>query len=628
MLHKHWFQVEVQLNGPGVKVPYGHLPPQSGPEESSFATEKCTKLSGNVIIKAPCAVVGDDSRTLFDSIKCIEVAFLCHNFVTGSSFDNFFHVVLFKQNLLLYTDHQYKEQHSQTVTTSNRDSIHAALPVPLNAKTMQIPFQFKLPNWLPPSIATSTLKITHTVSGSIKYKIPSRSPIARIILGKTLCTAESEKTIVPVMTISHPDLSLSDGVESTYATGYSSRSSRSRLYTSMGGGRARPEFAWSVTVPDFAASETHIPVSLKFTVLRPGVKKSLFVDSISFGLVQERQLNRLAFIASSSHSLCSYGGKGVVRASPKLKTTSFIADTCSQEASSLLERKGASKSDVKQDLWQYVLGKATNVGGELVPAQKKSSQTKKDYPVSSLKIDFLPPPPEHELGTKGNEKFPYDHALSDDWDYDSDDEPQCRLLDLAIEDENSTEITYAVKVCLSLRSAKNLLPTSDSPILNVKHKVRVKIRLASHSSGTKKLVEKYVIMAPIILTNGDVESHISLQNETIATSFSRETNMANRFSSDSAHSHGSSLPSLSVSTSSTDSNLRPSRASRGELITYEELVDSENSGLERETSEQLPTYDDAVFENQIVHVHGPISRTINKSQANTTSVFHEDYTFM
>ncbi|KAK9374698.1 uncharacterized protein V1513DRAFT_67414 [Lipomyces chichibuensis] len=118
---------------------------------------------------------------------------------------------------------------------------------------------------------------------------------------------------------------------------------------------------------------------------------------------------------------------------------------------------------------------------------------------------------------------------------------------------SETEIYYALRICLSLRQASAaLLPSCNTPFLKVGHKVRVAVQLSNLKSKQKEIC---TIMVPVIITNDGPTS----LNTAIAT----------------PHTTPCSSP-------------------------------------EPESwSEELPSYDDAVFESQTIHVVGPVTRWIN-----------------
>ncbi|KAK9332518.1 hypothetical protein V1520DRAFT_367799 [Lipomyces starkeyi] len=114
---------------------------------------------------------------------------------------------------------------------------------------------------------------------------------------------------------------------------------------------------------------------------------------------------------------------------------------------------------------------------------------------------------------------------------------------------SETEIYYALRVCLSLRQASTvLLPSCNTPFLKVGHKIRVAVQLSNLESKQKEIC---TIMVPVIFTNDGPTPRTA--------------------------------PCSSPEPETKSEELMP----------------------------ELPSYNDAVFESQTIHVLGPVTRWIN-----------------
>ncbi|KAK9479786.1 hypothetical protein V1514DRAFT_327386 [Lipomyces japonicus] len=124
---------------------------------------------------------------------------------------------------------------------------------------------------------------------------------------------------------------------------------------------------------------------------------------------------------------------------------------------------------------------------------------------------------------------------------------------------SSTEIRYATQICLSLRDCKKLLPSCNTPYLKVKHKIRIMVYL---TNANLKAQEVYTICVPVVITNPD------------------DANLSN---------------GLPLADQENDS--------------FAELL-SDNSSEDRGDIDHLPSYEDAVYQNQLIYVFGPITKQV------------------
>ncbi|KAK9452352.1 uncharacterized protein V1518DRAFT_63951 [Limtongia smithiae] len=146
----------------------------------------------------------------------------------------------------------------------------------------------------------------------------------------------------------------------------------------------------------------------------------------------------------------------------------------------------------------------------------------------------------------------------------------------AVAEVNDTvmETLYSFRICYSLRDAMDLLPSCNTPFLKVRHKVRIRVYLRCAVNPTYE--EVYTVHIPTSITNAEP--------------------------SPSPPSPASSL------TGRLPTSSPPPPTALSDEDTFAELIMPSRGDDADDDDDALPTYDDAMYENQIIFVRGPISR--------------------